>query len=68
MFVQFDRTTRYETRPKARHAKALTDDGLFQDALKQVAPIITSTSERVHEHPEFQSAPDYRGLLKLKQF
>jgi hypothetical protein len=68
MFVQFDRTTRYETRPKTRHTKALTDDGMFQDALKQASPIIAATSERVHEHQEFHAAPDYRSLLMLKQF
>jgi len=68
MFVQFDRTTRYETRPKARHVKALADDCMFQDALKQASPIIAATSERVHEHQEFHAAPDYRSLLMLKQF
>jgi len=68
MFVQFDRTTRYEIRPKARHTKASANDGLFQDALKQVAPIIAASSERTHEYQEFQTPPDYRGLLTLKQF
>jgi hypothetical protein len=67
MFVQFDRTSRYETRPKARDAKAFTDDGMFQDALKQASPIIASNSERVDEHQEFHAVPDYRSLLLLKQ-
>jgi hypothetical protein len=66
MFVQFDRTTRYETRPKTRHAKALTD-GMFQDALKQASPIIATNSECAHEHQECHAAPDYRSLLLLKQ-
>ena len=68
MFVQFDRTTRYETRTKARHAKASANDALFRESLKQVAPIIAASSERTHEYQEFQTPPDYRGLLKLKQF
>ena len=68
MFVQFDRTTRYEIRPKARHAKALTDGRVFQEALKQFDPVMAATPERLHDHPECQTAPDYRGLLRLKQF
>jgi hypothetical protein len=66
MFIQFDRINRLQ--PQTRRVKAVSDDVTFQNALEQVEPPVQATIEQSENHKEPKTTPDYRGILKLKQF
>ena len=68
MFIQFDRISRHQTQPQTRRAKAVSDDGTFQNALEQVEPLTRAATDQSEKHKEPETAPDYRSILTLKQF
>ena len=66
MFIQFDRINRHQTKPQTRRAKAVPDDGTFQNALEQVEAPPQATTDESEKHKEPETAPDYR--IRLCEF